>query len=115
MPIIETKLDSRAEAFRANTEVALTLVADLKQKIAVLALGGGEEARNKKEVFKRLQIVFHDSHCEKLKILNQIRTLRLYKIKNLQQTRRKLVLPPLAPSKKNYQRQVDPSENEKME
>ena len=47
MPIIETKLDPRTDAFCANAEMARSLVADLKQKVAALALGGGQDARDK--------------------------------------------------------------------
>lgn len=47
MPTLESKLSSRSEAFRANAEAMQALVADLKARIAQVAQGGGEEARNK--------------------------------------------------------------------
>jgi len=47
MPILESKLNARAEAFKANAEAMQALVADLKAKIAKLAEGGGEAARDK--------------------------------------------------------------------
>ena len=47
MPTLETKLNARAESFKANAEAMQALVADLRQKIAALAEGGGEDARNK--------------------------------------------------------------------
>ena len=47
MPTLETKLNARSESFKANAEAMQALVADLKQKIARLAEGGGDDARNK--------------------------------------------------------------------
>ena len=47
MPTLETKLNARSEAFKANAESMQALVADLRQKIAKLAEGCGEDARNK--------------------------------------------------------------------
>ncbi|RDK09834.1 carboxyl transferase domain-containing protein [Cupriavidus lacunae] len=47
MPTLETKLNARSESFKANAEAMQALVADLKARIAKLAEGGGEDARNK--------------------------------------------------------------------
>jgi 3-methylcrotonyl-CoA carboxylase beta subunit len=47
MPIIESKLNPRSEEFRANAAALEAVVADLKEKVAKLALGGGQAARDK--------------------------------------------------------------------
>ncbi|SAL41039.1 propionyl-CoA carboxylase [Caballeronia choica] len=47
MPIIETKLNPRGEEFRANAAALEAVVADLKEKVAKVALGGGQAARDK--------------------------------------------------------------------
>src|SRR5580700_1095349 len=47
MPIIESKLNPRSDEFRANAAALEALVADLKDKIANIALGGGQAARDK--------------------------------------------------------------------
>jgi 3-methylcrotonyl-CoA carboxylase beta subunit len=47
MPTLETKLNARSESFKANAEAMRTLVADLKAKVAKLAEGGGDAARDK--------------------------------------------------------------------
>ncbi|HEY3597232.1 MAG TPA: carboxyl transferase domain-containing protein [Paraburkholderia sp.] len=47
MPVIETKLNPRSDDFRANAAALEALVADLREKIAKLALGGGPAARDK--------------------------------------------------------------------
>jgi 3-methylcrotonyl-CoA carboxylase beta subunit len=47
MPIIESKLDPRADDFRHNAAALEALVADLRDKIATLAKGGGEVARER--------------------------------------------------------------------
>jgi 3-methylcrotonyl-CoA carboxylase beta subunit len=47
MPIIESKLNPRGEEFRANAAALEAVVADLKEKVAKLALGGGQAARDK--------------------------------------------------------------------
>jgi 3-methylcrotonyl-CoA carboxylase beta subunit len=47
MPILETRLNPRADEFRAAAEHMRALVADLKSKVAKVAEGGGEEARRK--------------------------------------------------------------------
>mgnify|MGYP003384585279 CR=1 FL=1 len=45
--ILESKLNSRAEDFKANAAAMQALVDDLKQKIDQIALGGGADARAK--------------------------------------------------------------------
>lgn len=47
MPVIESKLSPRSADFQANTDKMRTLVADLQQKVAQAALGGGEGPRAK--------------------------------------------------------------------
>ncbi|MDC7698655.1 carboxyl transferase domain-containing protein [Vogesella indigofera] len=47
MPIIESKLSPRAADFQANADKMRALVADLKEKVAKAALGGGDKARDK--------------------------------------------------------------------
>ncbi|TDF57170.1 carboxyl transferase domain-containing protein, partial [Cupriavidus sp. L7L] len=47
MPTLETKLNARSESFKANADAMRELVADLKAKVAKLAQGGGDDARNK--------------------------------------------------------------------
>ncbi|GBH27908.1 carboxyl transferase domain-containing protein [Burkholderia vietnamiensis] len=47
MPIIESKLNPRAEDFRANAAALEAVVADLRAKIEQLAQGGGQAARDK--------------------------------------------------------------------
>lgn len=47
MPIIESKLNPRSDEFRANAAALEALVADLRAKVAHLALGGGQAARDK--------------------------------------------------------------------
>ena len=47
MNSIESKLDARSDDFKANTEAMQAVVLDLKQKVATIALGGGEKARSK--------------------------------------------------------------------
>ncbi|WP_290369632.1 carboxyl transferase domain-containing protein, partial [Cupriavidus taiwanensis] len=47
MAVIETKLNARSESFRTNAQAMQDLVADLQQKIAKLAEGGGAAARDK--------------------------------------------------------------------
>jgi 3-methylcrotonyl-CoA carboxylase beta subunit len=44
MTILESKLNSRADDFKANAAAMQTLVDDLKAKVAKAALGGGEDA-----------------------------------------------------------------------
>ncbi len=47
MPIIESKLNPRSDEFRANAAALEALVADLRAKIAHVAQGGGQAARDK--------------------------------------------------------------------
>ncbi|KND61809.1 Methylcrotonyl-CoA carboxylase carboxyl transferase subunit [Candidatus Burkholderia verschuerenii] len=47
MPIIESKLNPRSEEFRANVAALDALVADLKAKVAKIAEGGGQAARDR--------------------------------------------------------------------
>ncbi|MDQ0144039.1 carboxyl transferase domain-containing protein, partial [Cupriavidus necator] len=47
MAAIETKLNARSESFRTNAQAMQALVADLQEKIAKLAEGGGADARAK--------------------------------------------------------------------
>lgn len=47
MPIIESKLSPRAADFQANAAKMHAIVADLKDKVARAALGGGDKARAK--------------------------------------------------------------------
>ncbi|CUA82318.1 Acetyl-CoA carboxylase, carboxyltransferase component [Gulbenkiania indica] len=47
MPVIESRLSPRNSDFQANAEKMRALVADLKEKVARAALGGGDKAREK--------------------------------------------------------------------
>ena len=47
MPTLETKLNPRAEDFKANADTMRALVADLRDKVARIAQGGGDDARAK--------------------------------------------------------------------
>ncbi|MDA8110636.1 MAG: methylcrotonoyl-CoA carboxylase [Betaproteobacteria bacterium] len=47
MPVIKSQLKPRAAEFRANAERVRALVADLRKKVAAIALGGDEQARAK--------------------------------------------------------------------
>jgi len=47
MPQIESKLNTRSEDFQSNAAAMQLIVDDLKQKIAAIAAGGGEKAREK--------------------------------------------------------------------
>jgi len=47
VPVIKSQLDPRAAEFRANAERMRALVADLRDKVAAIALGGEEHARQK--------------------------------------------------------------------
>jgi 3-methylcrotonyl-CoA carboxylase beta subunit len=47
MPIIESKLNPRSDDFKANAAALEALVADLREKIQKLSLGGGDAARDK--------------------------------------------------------------------
>jgi len=47
MPTIESKLNTRSEDFKSNAAAMQRVVDDLKEKIAKISLGGGEDARKK--------------------------------------------------------------------
>jgi 3-methylcrotonyl-CoA carboxylase beta subunit len=47
MPVIKSQLNPRAAEFRANAGRMRALVADLREKVAAIALGGDERARQK--------------------------------------------------------------------
>jgi 3-methylcrotonyl-CoA carboxylase beta subunit len=47
MPQLESKLNPRSEDFKQNADAMRQLVEDLKEKVAKIALGGGEDARKK--------------------------------------------------------------------
>lgn len=47
MTVLDSKLNTRSPEFRAAAEAISGLVADLKDKIAKIAAGGGEDARAK--------------------------------------------------------------------
>src|SRR5450830_2094879 len=47
MPHLDSKLNTRSEDFQSNTAAMQLVVDDLRQKIAAIAQGGGEAARNK--------------------------------------------------------------------
>jgi 3-methylcrotonyl-CoA carboxylase beta subunit len=44
---IQTKLNSRSDEFKTNRDNMLSLVEDLRSKVAAISLGGGERAREK--------------------------------------------------------------------
>mgnify|MGYP001791996246 CR=1 FL=1 len=47
MPVFKSQLDPRSADFKANTERMRALVADLREKVAKIAIGGDEAARQK--------------------------------------------------------------------
>src|SRR5215470_2470577 len=47
MTVLPTSIDRRSEAFAANAKAMLALVEDLREKLAVIELGGTEEARQR--------------------------------------------------------------------
>src|SRR5690606_1161655 len=47
MPVIQSSINTRSEAFNENARVMRTLVDDLRDKLSLHALGGGEAARQK--------------------------------------------------------------------
>ena len=47
MPILDSTIDPRGDAFRANTEAMRALVSDLRAKTGKISLGGGEQARER--------------------------------------------------------------------
>jgi 3-methylcrotonyl-CoA carboxylase beta subunit len=63
MPVIRSQLNARSEEFRANSERMRGLVADLREKVGRIALGGDEDARRK--------------HVERGKLLPRERVRRL--------------------------------------
>ncbi|HEY8358148.1 MAG TPA: carboxyl transferase domain-containing protein [Ramlibacter sp.] len=54
MSALETKLNARSAEFQANTAAMRALVADLEEKVALHAAGGGEAARRKHEARGKL-------------------------------------------------------------
>ena len=54
MPVLQTALDARSESFRSNVERMRGLVADLKEKLAAIEEGGGDEARRRHEARGKL-------------------------------------------------------------
>jgi 3-methylcrotonyl-CoA carboxylase beta subunit len=47
MPILDSNIDARSDAFRVNSEAMESLVTDLRAKVAEISLGGGEAARER--------------------------------------------------------------------
>ncbi len=47
MPILDSTIDPRDDAFRANAEAMQALVSDLREKVEAITLGGSEQAREK--------------------------------------------------------------------
>ena len=47
MPVITSKLDARSAAYQASAGIMQRLIADLRDKVAIIAQGGGEAAREK--------------------------------------------------------------------
>jgi len=47
MTMLESKLNSRSDDFKANAAAMQIIVDDLKEKVAKIALGGGDDARKK--------------------------------------------------------------------
>ena len=47
MPILESTIEPRGDAFRANAEAMQALVSDLRGKVEAISLGGSEQAREK--------------------------------------------------------------------
>jgi len=47
VPQLETRINTRSDEFQANRESMVALVADLREKVAGIAEGGGERAREK--------------------------------------------------------------------
>jgi len=47
MPVLETNIDPRSDAFRVNSEAMASLVSELHAKVADISLGGGESARER--------------------------------------------------------------------
>src|SRR3954466_11822437 len=49
MAVLQTALEPRSAAFRANAEAMRAVVADLREKTAAIAMGGDEASRNRHE------------------------------------------------------------------
>ena len=47
MPVLESNIDPRSEAFRTNAEAMQSLLSDLRAKVEEISRGGGEEARER--------------------------------------------------------------------
>ena len=47
MPVIESRINPRSEAFLANAQAMQVLIDDLQAKLAQVAQGGGDAARRK--------------------------------------------------------------------
>jgi 3-methylcrotonyl-CoA carboxylase beta subunit len=47
MPIIETALNTRSDTFRANDATMRALITELRERVALVRQGGGEEARRR--------------------------------------------------------------------
>ncbi len=47
MSVIKSKINSRSESFQLNQEAMQSVVSDLREKVAQIALGGSERAREK--------------------------------------------------------------------
>jgi len=47
MPVLESNIDPRDDAFRINSETMELLVSELRAKVAEISTGGGESARER--------------------------------------------------------------------
>jgi 3-methylcrotonyl-CoA carboxylase beta subunit len=47
MTVLPTSIDRRSEGFAANAKAMRALVADLREKVAAIEMGGTEEARRR--------------------------------------------------------------------
>ena len=47
MPVLNSEVNPRSAAFRANAEAMQTLVDDLRQRVAAIEQGGGAKARER--------------------------------------------------------------------
>ena len=56
MPKITSKINPDSPDFRANAEAMETLVADLREKVGKIALGGSERSRERRA---RVEQTFH--------------------------------------------------------
>ena len=63
MPVLESSIDARSDAFRANAAAMESLVADLRDRVEAIARGGGEGAmerhvaRGKLPVRERIRLL----------------------------------------------------------